>query len=131
LSAPDPSLVLLVDDYDDARDMLRFLLEARGYRTVEARDGHEAIRQAAAHRPDAIVMDIFMPNLDGLEATRRIKADPALNHIPIIACTARAEHVRVDPLFASCLAKPCTPERVLAALSAALAPPPPAAVASR
>jgi two-component system cell cycle response regulator DivK len=61
-----------------------------------------------------------MPHVDGMEATQRIKADPALRDIPIIACTARAEQLPPDGGFTSVLSKPCGPDRVLAAISSAL-----------
>ena len=85
-----PASVLIVDDTEDHRALLRDLLAHAGYALFEAHDGCAGVAMATAHRPDLIVMDIQLPILDGYEATRRIKANPALAHIPIIAVTADA-----------------------------------------
>jgi response regulator RpfG family c-di-GMP phosphodiesterase len=84
--------ILVVEDQEDNRQILRDLLLSSGYEILEAGDGLQAIEQAAKHRPDLILMDIQLPVLDGYESTRRIKADPDLNMIPIIRdfpCTER------------------------------------------
>src|ERR1041385_610766 len=81
--------ILIVDDTDWNRDLLVQLLED-DYDIVQAGDGVEAVKQAAAVRPDLILMDLGMPVMDGWEATRRIKADPALKDIPVIAVTSHA-----------------------------------------
>jgi two-component system cell cycle response regulator DivK len=80
--------ILVVEDQADNRQILRDLLTSEGYRVIEAQDGEEGVRAAAAERPDLILMDIQLPRLDGYEATRRIKADPALRAIPIIVVTS-------------------------------------------
>jgi two-component system cell cycle response regulator DivK len=80
--------ILVVEDQADNRQILRDLLTSEGYRVIEAQDGEEGIRAATAARPDLILMDIQLPLLDGYEATRRIKADPALRAIPIIVVTS-------------------------------------------
>jgi two-component system cell cycle response regulator DivK len=80
--------ILVVEDQADNRQILRDLLTSEGYRVIEAQDGEEGIRAAKAERPDLILMDIQLPLLDGYEATRRIKADPALRAIPIIVVTS-------------------------------------------
>ena len=82
--------ILIADDVADNRAMLRQLLESFGFATVEARNGEEALASAWSHSPDAILMDLVMPGLDGLETTQRLKRSPYLRQIPIIACTARA-----------------------------------------
>jgi two-component system cell cycle response regulator DivK len=82
--------VLVVEDHEDNRQILRVLLGSAGYQMVEAHDGETALTTAASERPDLILMDIQLPGLDGYEATRRIKADPALSGIPIIAVTSYA-----------------------------------------
>ena len=82
--------ILVVDDTDDNRDMLARRLARRGFEIEQARDGEEACRAAVASRPDLILMDMQMPVLDGYEATRRIKADPATAAIPIVGLTAYA-----------------------------------------
>lgn len=115
-------LVLVVDDNDDAREMLAAVLQVAGYRAVEAASGPEAVEAARRHAPAVIFMDIFMPGLDGVEASRQIKSDPRLRDIPIIAWTGRA--VRPDGedgLFERTLVKPCPPDLVLECVRA-LAP---------
>jgi two-component system, cell cycle response regulator DivK len=82
--------ILVVEDQADNMQILRDLLTSAGYEVIEAKDGLEGVRAATAHRPDLILMDIQLPLLDGYEATRRIKADPALCAIPIIVVTSYA-----------------------------------------
>src|SRR5262245_65587495 len=82
--------ILLVDDEELNVDMLKRRLEKRGYEVLVATNGEEAVAQARAGRPELILMDVKMPVMDGYEATRQIKADPALNAIPVIALTAQA-----------------------------------------
>ena len=82
--------ILVVEDTEDNRQILRDLLGSAGYDMIEANDGAEGVSQAATHKPDLILMDIQMPVMDGYEATRRIKADPALAKIPIIVVTSYA-----------------------------------------
>jgi len=77
--------ILVVEDTEDNRQILRDLLSMAGYDMVEAHDGAEGVAKAAEHKPDLILMDIQMPVIDGYEATRRIKVDPDLNPIPIVA----------------------------------------------
>jgi two-component system cell cycle response regulator DivK len=82
--------VLLVEDNDMNRDMLSRRLLKKGYSVVMAMDGEEAVRTAAAELPDLILMDMSLPLIDGWEATRRIRAEPATSAIPVIALTAHA-----------------------------------------
>jgi len=82
--------VMIVEDNDLNMKLFHDLLEAHGYRTVQCRLGREAYDLAQAEHPDLIVMDIQLPEVSGLEVTQRIKADPALRHIPVIAVTAFA-----------------------------------------
>ncbi|MEZ5445763.1 MAG: response regulator [Gammaproteobacteria bacterium] len=82
--------ILVVEDQEDNRQILRDLFASADYETIEARTGDEGVRMAEAHRPDLILMDIQLPGIDGYEATRRIKVNPALSHIPIIAVTSYA-----------------------------------------
>jgi CheY-like chemotaxis protein len=82
--------VLLVEDNDMNRDMLSRRLLKKGYSVVMAMDGEEAVRAAAAELPDLILMDMSLPLIDGWEATRRIRAEPATSAIPVIALTAHA-----------------------------------------
>ena len=82
--------ILVVEDHEDNRQILRDLLASAGYDMIEAEDGEAGVAAAAAEHPDLILMDIQLPILDGYEATRRIKANPALNAIPIIVVTSYA-----------------------------------------
>jgi two-component system cell cycle response regulator DivK len=82
--------ILVVEDQMDSLQIVRDLLRVNGYEMTEAQNGEEAIAAVAKERPDLILMDIQLPIMDGYEATRRIKADPSLRSIPIIAVTAYA-----------------------------------------
>jgi two-component system cell cycle response regulator DivK len=84
------SRILMIEDQEDNRRILRDLLTSAGYEVIEAVTGEEGVAMAQTHHPDLILMDIQLPGLDGYEATRRIKADPALRQIPIIAVTSYA-----------------------------------------
>ena len=110
--------ILVVEDQEDNRQILRDLLGSAGFEMLEAEDGEAAVAAAAAHRPDLILMDIQLPILDGYEATRRIKADPALKHIPIIVVTSYALSGDEDKARAAgCddyVSKPYSPRQLLA-----------------
>ncbi|MET0630203.1 MAG: response regulator [Xanthobacteraceae bacterium] len=110
--------ILVVEDQEDNRQILRDLLSNAGYEMIEAEDGQQALTQAAKHKPDLILMDIQLPLLDGYEATRRIKADPALNAIPIIVVTSYALSGDEEKAHAAgCdayVAKPFSPRALLA-----------------
>ena len=82
--------ILLVEDNEMNREMLSRRLERRGYKVLIAMDGDASISMAQANGPDLILMDMSLPVVDGWEATRRMKADRALQHIPVIALTAHA-----------------------------------------
>lgn len=82
--------ILIIEDQDDNRRILRDLLTAAGYELIEAGTGEDGVALAESQRPDLILMDIQLPGLDGYEATRRIKANPVLRPIPIIAVTSYA-----------------------------------------
>ena len=82
--------ILVVDDQEDLRGVLRDLLAGSGYTVIEAADGETGVAKAKSDRPDLILMDIQMPVIDGYEATRRIKVDPDLNPIPIVAVSSFA-----------------------------------------
>lgn len=82
--------ILVVEDHHDSREALSALLRAFGYDVVEATNGREAIVRAVTDRPSLILMDIMMPELDGLNAARAIRSIPGFEQIPIIAVTAIA-----------------------------------------
>jgi two-component system, cell cycle response regulator DivK len=82
--------ILVVEDQEDNRQIIRDMLSATDYELAEAENGEQALAVIAKERPDLILMDIQLPIMDGYEATRRIKADPALKSIPIIAVTSYA-----------------------------------------
>ena len=82
--------VLLVEDNEMNRDMLSRRLARNGYEVVMAVDGQQAVTMAGSEDPDIILMDMSLPVIDGWEATRRVKADPATQKIPVIALTAHA-----------------------------------------
>jgi two-component system phosphate regulon response regulator PhoB len=89
---PDSSapLVLVAEDHEDTRFLLRYLLEARGYRVAEAADGEEAVDLAELIRPDLVLMDGGLPRLDGLEAARRIRRLPSPVRVPIVFLSGHA-----------------------------------------
>jgi CheY-like chemotaxis protein len=100
--------VLIAEDHEDSRDALCTLLEAFGYRVHLAANGFEAVAEARARRPDLILMDMMMPGMDGLEATRTLRADPDFPRVPIVAVTAM-EGAKDRVLAAGCddwVAKP-------------------------
>ncbi|HEX3280446.1 MAG TPA: response regulator, partial [Pyrinomonadaceae bacterium] len=80
--------ILIVDDFDDTRLLLRTWLRKKGYRVAEAENGNEAIAKAQELKPDLIIMDVEMPELDGLSATRQIRALKDSAALPIIAVSA-------------------------------------------
>ena len=83
-------LILVIEDQEDNRRIMRDLLTSAGYEVIEAVTGEEGVTAAEVHCPELILMDIQLPDIDGYETTRRIKAIPALNPIPIIAVTSYA-----------------------------------------
>jgi two-component system cell cycle response regulator DivK len=96
-------MVLVVDDYADAREMYAAWLRVSGYRVSLAGTVADALSLALRDLPDAILMDLSMPGIDGLEATRRLKADPRTCHIPILAMTGHVEsRVADDAAAAGC-----------------------------
>jgi two-component system cell cycle response regulator DivK len=110
--------ILIVEDQEDNRRILRDLLTSVGYELIEATDGLTGVERAAGERPDLILMDIQLPGIDGYEATRRIKADPALRSIPIIAVTSYAlSGDEANAAAAGCdgyVSKPFSPRALLA-----------------
>jgi len=111
-------LILIIEDQEDNRRIMRDLLTSAGYKIIEAVTGQEGVSSAETHRPALILMDIQLPDFDGYEATRRIKANPALRPIPIIAVTSYAlSGDDVKAFEAGCdayVSKPFSPRELLA-----------------
>jgi two-component system cell cycle response regulator DivK len=110
--------ILVIEDTEDNRRIFRDLLTHAGFELIEAVDGQEGVAMAIEQRPDLILMDIQLPIIDGYEATRRIKADPASRNIPIIAVTSYAlSGDEAKARAAGCdgyIAKPFSPRQILA-----------------
>jgi len=95
--------IMVVEDFEDNRFMMRRLLEMTGYNVIEAVNGEEAVEMAFRERPSLILMDLSLPLLDGLAATRRIRELPELNHVPIVAVSAHdTADFHADALAAGC-----------------------------
>ena len=136
--APRPKArpaILLVEDYDDAREMYRDYLEYAGFDVQTARDGHEALEKARAVMPDLILMDLSLPGMDGWEATRVLKKDPATSHIVVVALSAHALAAEGERArLAGCdgfIAKPCLPPDLVEEMLAYLRVEPEQSPASR
>jgi len=110
--------VLVIEDHEENRRIVRLLLGSAGIDMIEAVTGEEGVAKAEQERPDLILMDIQLPGLDGYEATRRIKGNPALRHIPIIVVTSYAlSGDDVKAFEAGCdayVTKPFVPRELLA-----------------
>jgi two-component system cell cycle response regulator DivK len=95
--------VLVVEDFEDNRFMMRRLLEMSGYRVVEAPDGMTAVEAARRERPDIILMDLSLPQMDGLAATRAIRREGGLGKVPIVAVSAHdSNDFHAEALAAGC-----------------------------
>ena len=110
--------ILVVEDQEDDRQIIRDMLAGTGYAITEAEDGEQALASVAKERPDLILMEIQLPSMDGYEAMRRIRTDPALLSIPIIAVTSFAPHGEEQKARAAgCdhfVPKPYSPRELLA-----------------
>lgn len=111
-------IVLLAEDFEDARELYRDYLEFSGYTVKTASNGRDAIDMAITLQPDLILMDASMPVLDGWQATRELKANPATRHIPVLALTAHAfDDARQQAKSVGCdgfVTKPCLPDDLVA-----------------
>jgi two-component system cell cycle response regulator DivK len=114
MSTEQGPLILVVDDYEDAREMYAEYLRFCGFRVAEARNGNEALEQAFALMPDLILMDLSLPGMDGWEATRQLKADERTRQIPVVALTGHAlAGASEGARRAGCdsfVTKPCLPD---------------------
>jgi two-component system, cell cycle response regulator DivK len=117
--------ILVIEDQEDNRRILRYLLNSAKYEVIEAVTGEDGVSLAEREHPDLILMDIQLPGLDGYEATRRIKGNPALRHIPIIVVTSYAlSGDDVKAFAAGCdayVTKPFSPRQLLATIRERLA----------
>ena len=101
--AQPQATILLVEDFDDTRLIMKLWLMKKGYRVVEAENGEEAVTLAEQQHPDLIIMDMMMPGLNGLDATRRIREDQSLQQTPIVAVSAYgADEYRAKAIAAGC-----------------------------
>ena len=97
--------ILIVEDYRDSRSVVELILRDADHEVYTASDGEKGVQLATNHRPDVILMDLAMPNLDGWEATRQLKANPSTRDIPVIAFTAQVDHDSLDrAVLAGCSA---------------------------
>lgn len=102
--------ILVVDDFDDNRLLLKTWLEKKNFTVVEAENGNQAVAAAQEVRPDLIIMDIEMPELDGLAATRKIRSLKELDSVPVLAVSAYgAQQFRAEALAAGCSEYVSTP----------------------
>jgi len=108
--------ILLVEDFDDTRLMMKLWLMKKGYRVIEAENGEAAVEIAQREHPDLIIMDMMMPGLSGLDATRQIRDYQSLQQTPIVAVSAYgADEYRAKALAAGCneyVSTPFEPERL-------------------
>jgi len=120
-------VILLVEDYDDTRYMMKLLLEEKGCRVVEAEDGQQAVWRALDARPDLIFMDLSMPGMDGWEATRQLRQWEELQLIPIIGlsadCTSDWKGGAIEAGCNDCIGKPVDEEEIDRILSVFLTTP--------
>ena len=125
-SVREQPLVLLAEDFEDARELYRDYLEFSGFSVMTANNGRDAIDQAVTEQPDIILMDASMPVLDGWQATRELKANPATKHIPVLALTAHAfDDARREAKDVGCdgfVTKPCLPDDLVTKIRAVLEP---------
>jgi CheY-like chemotaxis protein len=122
--SPEDAVVLVVDDYQDCREMYAAYLALSGFKVLKARDGHEALDVVRASVPDLILMDLSLPGMDGCEVTRRLKSDPATRDVPVVALTAQSLP-SFDVLravgFESMIIKPCLPDSLAARVAVVIA----------
>ncbi|HET7274867.1 MAG TPA: response regulator [Longimicrobiaceae bacterium] len=120
-------MILIAEDHPDSREALKVLLEASGYEVALAEDGQEAIERARMLHPDLIVMDIMMPNLDGFEATRRLRKIDEFRQTPILALTALegAQSRVMEAGCNACVTKPIDIRRFLEIINRWLSRPQP------
>jgi CheY-like chemotaxis protein len=123
-TASESATILIIEDYSDTRELLSTMLRRKGYKVIEAEDGLEGLLKATAMYPDLIIMDLSLPEMDGVEASRRIHRQAKLTHIPIFVVSAYlTEEVEKDVCAAGCVEvfpKPFDAELLLTKISARL-----------
>jgi CheY-like chemotaxis protein len=120
MGTPVKGTILVVDDYADSREMQALFLEGAGYQVLLAELGRDALVLARAHHPTAIVMDICMPDMDGIATTRCLRAEPGLADIPVVAYSARSSGIEgFEDLF-DAVCEPCPPQGLLARIGDAI-----------
>jgi two-component system, cell cycle response regulator DivK len=119
-----PQQVLVVDDSADIRELWRLWLNFWGFAVQEAQNGAEAVKKARLNPPDLVLMDLWMPVLDGLEATKQLKDDARTAHVPVVALSAQAtapgEAEVADAGAEAFIQKPCDPEELLQHIRSAM-----------
>lgn len=113
--------ILVIEDTRDTRELIKVILELEGYRVLEAVNGFDGLEMARRNRPDAIVLDMSLPLMDGYKATKRLRREPGLTTVPIIACTAYNRwEWHGKAIAAGCthfLTKPLEPKALVAVLA--------------
>ncbi len=120
-----PNTILIVEDYEDTRRLYKRMLEERGFRVLEAADGYEAVQCAKEEQPDLILMDMSLPWMDGLAATRRIKDMVESMEVPVIGITAHGNFYNDKAIDAGCdsiISKPVDIETLDSVISLYLHP---------
>ncbi|HBB87258.1 MAG TPA: response regulator [Blastocatellia bacterium] len=116
--------ILVIEDYSDTRELLSGMLRYKGFHVIEAEDGLEGLLKASANCPDLIILDLALPEMDGVEAARRIHAQPKLSHTPIFVISAFVtKEVEADVRAAGCVEifpKPFDVDDLLAKINARL-----------
>jgi two-component system, cell cycle response regulator DivK len=117
--------ILVIEDHSDAREVLTIILRQKGYNVIEAENGLRGLLQARGNYPDLIIMDLALPEMDGVETARRIRETPELSHIPIFAVSGfLTRDVEADVRAAGCVQmfkKPFDFESLLESISLVLA----------
>ncbi|MGB7924890.1 MAG: response regulator [Pyrinomonadaceae bacterium] len=119
-----PASILICDDYEDNRELLRLMLEVIGYRIREARNGRECVSMAQAEPPDLLLVDLSMPILDGWGVLKELRADERTRHIPCVAVTAFADPARERAItagFDAYLSKPFRSKELIDTVESMLA----------
>lgn len=123
-SAAASPTILVIEDHSDTREMLSVLLGKRGYNVIEAQDGPDGVSKAFGSVPDLIIMDLALPEMDGVEAARRIHETPELSHVPIFVVSAYlTKDVWTDVCEAGCVemfSKPFDFDSLLEAINVTL-----------